>query len=141
MKNFYDKNTTEDVHKSLFELDFEFEGLTKIESEILRETVRKVTEDAIYFDLFLINKEMQPLNILLKLYTNKTTGDVKIKMHDKDGDVHGIILFKTLKITKINNLIDFDYDETETTEKNINVNIVYDDILYSSDNKEFNKLT
>jgi len=142
-KEIYDK-LDDNVNKNLFEVDFEFDDLSKNEKNILKETIIKINENSFSFDLFLVDKLIQPLDILVKLYTNKITGDVRINMHDKDGVIFGTILFKTLKIMKINNLIDFDYESIgsyKETKKDINVEVIYDDILYSNNNIDFDKLT
>ena len=131
------------LNKSLFECDFEFTDLVAKEKEILKETLVKINETMIEFELFSLDKKIEPLETLIKLKNTKTTGDIKINMHDKDGRVLGIVIFKTLKITEIKNLIDFDFGAADNrdTSKNIIVEFVYDDILYTSDGKEFEKIT
>lgn len=144
-KDIYNTLKVEDYYKNLFEVDFEFDELSKIEKSILKETIKKIDENTLEFNLSLVENVIQPLNILVRLFKNKTTGDVAIKTHDKEGTINSIILFKTVKIMKINDFIDFDYNADTNmgygSGKNIKVDIIYDDILYSSDNKEFDKLT
>ena len=95
------------------------------------------------FELMAIDKVVQPLDILIRLKNNKSTGDVLIKMKDKDEHILGVFKFKTLKVTEINNLIDFDFGVTDykDLEKTITINFIYDDILYSSDEKNYDKLS
>lgn len=139
-ENIYEK--IQPLNKSLFECDFEFDISPK-EKELLRETLVKINDSMMEFDLVSLDKKIQPLETLIKLKNDKTTGDVKIKMHDKDGAVLGIVIFKTLKITEIKNLIDFDFNATDYREstKNLVVEFIYDDILYTNDGKDFRKIT
>ena len=143
MKKVYEDLIKENINKNLFEVDFQFAELSKTDKEILKNCILKINEDIMEFELLSIDKIIQPLDILIKLRSEKNSGDVKINMHDKDGRVLGILIFKTLKFTEINNLIDFDFeaDGYKDNKKNITTNFTYDDILYSSDGKEFNKLT
>jgi hypothetical protein len=141
-ENIYEK--IQPLHKSLFECDFEFAELTTKEKEILRETLIRINETMMEFELFSLDKKIEPLETLIRLKNTKTTGDVKIKMHDKEGSVLGVVIFKTLKITEIKNLIDFDFevsDYSTKSGKNIVIEFIYDDILYTSDGKEFEKIT
>ena len=140
-ENIYEK--IQPINKSLFECDFEFVDLTQIEKDLLKQTLMKINETMMEFELNSLAKKIEPLETLIRLKNTKTTGDVKIKMHDKSGTVLGIVVFKTLKITEIKNLIDFDFNATDYKDsgKNIIVEFIYDDILYTSDGKEFEKIT
>jgi len=147
MKHF-EKTQIEDfkaeIHKNLFEVEFEFNELSEKEKNILTNLVTKVTEDYFEFNLQSINNIVQPLDILIGLKNNKTTGDVTIKMHNKEGEVLAEFKFKTFKVIEINNLIDFDLSEEEfnkSSEKTLRIKFIYDDILYSSTTKEGEKLT
>lgn len=143
MKKVYEEMTKENINKNLFDVDFEFEDLSKIEKQLLKDLVQKVTNDVMEFDLMSVEKTVQPLDILIKLKNSKTTGDVLIKMKDKEDHTLGVFKFKTLKVTEINNLIDFDFGASDWKEssKNLSINFTYDDILYSADGKEYEKLT
>jgi hypothetical protein len=140
-ENIYEK--IQPLNKNLFECDFEFPDLTTKEKDILRETMMKINEEMMEFALYSLDKKIEPLETLIRLKNTKTTGDIKINMHDKEGRVLGVVVFKTLKITEIKNLIDFDFNATDykDTAKNIIVEFVFDDILYTSDGKEFEKIT
>jgi len=140
-ENIYEK--IQPLNKNLFESDFEFVDLTDKEKEILKESLIKINETMMEFELFSFDKKIEPLQTLIKLKNTKTTGDVKIKIHDKEGLVLGIVLFKTLKITEIKNLIDFDFNAVDykQTGKNLIVEFIYDDIFYTNDGKEFEKIT
>lgn len=140
-ENIYEK--IQPLNKSLFECDFEFADLSVKEKEVLRETLVKINETMMEFELFSLDKKIEPLETLIRLKNTKTTGDVKIKMHDKEGTVLGVVIFKTLKITDIKNLIDFDFaaNDYKNSSKNIIVEFIYDDILYTSDGKDFEKIT
>lgn len=140
-ENIYEK--IQPLNKSLFECDFEFADLTTKEKDVLRETLIKINETMMEFELYSLDKKIEPLETLIRLKNTKTTGDVKIKMHDKTGLVLGVVIFKTLKITDIKNLIDFDFNVTDHREsgKNIIIEFIYDDILYTGDGKEFEKIT
>jgi len=143
MKKVYENLTKENINKNLFDVDFEFEDLTKIEKQLLKDLVQKITDDVMEFELMSVEKVAQPLDILIKLKNNKTTGDVIIKMKDKGDHTLGVFKFKTFKITEINNLIDFDFGEADwkNCSKNLSIIFTYDDILYSADGKEYEKLT
>lgn len=143
MKKDYEKLTKENINKNLFDVEFEFEDLTIIEKKLLSDHIIKVNDNIMEFELMSVDKIVQPLDILIKLKNNKLTGDVLIKMKDKDSNILGIFKFKTLKVTEINNLIDFDFLETDfrSTQKTLTINFIYDDILYSNDGKEYEKLT
>jgi hypothetical protein len=143
MKKAYEDLTKENINKNLFDVDFEFKELSVIERKLLSDHIIKVTDNIMEFELMSVEKTVQPLDILIKLKNNKISGDVLIKMKDKDENILGIFKFKTFKVTEINNLIDFDFGEVDirAAEKTLTINFVYDDILYSSDEKEYEKLT
>jgi hypothetical protein len=143
MKKAYEDLTKENINKNLFDVEFEFKELTSIEKKLLSDYIIKVTDNIMEFELMSVEKIVQPLDILIKLKNNKIVGDVLIKMKDKDENILGIFKFKTLKVLEINNLIDFDFGESDirSIEKTLTINFVYDDILYSNDGKEYEKLT
>jgi len=143
MKKVYEDLTKEKINKNLFDVDFQFEELTTIEKQLLKDYINKITDNMMEFELMAIDKVVQPLDILIRLKNNKSTGDVLIKMKDKDEHILGVFKFKTLKVTEINNLIDFDFGVTDykDLEKTITINFIYDDILYSSDEKNYDKLS
>lgn len=140
-ENIYEK--IQPLNKSLFECNFEFIDITMKEKEIMKETLLRINETEMEFELYSHDKKVEPLETLIRLKNTKSTGDVKINMHDKEGRVLGVVIFKTLKITDIRNLIDFDFSAVSQrdTVKTIIVNFIYDDILYTSDGKEFEKIT
>jgi hypothetical protein len=142
-KKVYEDLTKENINKSLFDVDFEFDDLDKIEKQLLKDHINKITDKEMEFELMSIDKVVQPLDIMIKLKNNKLTGDVLVKMKDKDENILGIIKFKTLKVTEICNLIDFDFGvgDYRESQKTLTINFIYDDILYSSDGKEYEKLT
>jgi hypothetical protein len=143
MKKAYEDLTKENINKNLFDVEFEFKELSVIEKKLLSDHIIKVTDNMMEFELMSVEKTVQPLDILIKLKNNKISGDVLIQMKDKDENILGIFKFKTLKVTEINNLIDFDFGEVDirAAEKTLTINFVYDDILYSSDGIEYDKLT
>ena len=140
-ENIYEK--FQPLDKTLFECDFEFTELSKKEKDVLRESIIKVNGNMMEFSLFYVDKKVEPLETLIRLKNNKSIGDVKIKMHDKSGTILGIVIFKTLKVIEIKNLIDFDFTEPDSykAEKSITIEFLYDDILYTSDGKDFEKIT
>jgi len=139
MKKIYENLLKENINKNLFEVDFEFDELTNIEKQLLKDYINRLDENTMEFELVSVEKVVQPLDILIKLKNNKITGNVKINMIDKEGNVIGIVIFKTLKITEIKNLIDFDFNKSDKNDKLV-ANFTYDDILYSNDGKDFEKL-
>lgn len=143
MKKVYENLTKENINKNLFDVDFEFEDLTNIEKKLLKDHINKITENMMEFEMVSVEKVVQPLDILIKLKTNKYSGDVLVKMKDKDETTLGIFKFKTLKVTEINNLIDFDFGEADfkSSQRVLTINFVFDDILYSSDGKNYDKLS
>jgi len=143
MKKVYNDLIKENINKNLFDVDFEFDDLTKIEKQLLKDHINKVTDNMMEFELMSVEKIVQPLDILIKLKNNKSTGDVLIKMKDKDENILGIFKFKTLKVTEINNLIDFDFGvaDLRSSQKTLSINFIFDDILYSSDGKNYDKLS
>ena len=143
MKKVYDDLIKENINKNLFDVDFEFDDLTKIEKQLLKDHINKVTDNMMEFELMSVEKVVQPLDILIKLKNNKSTGDVLIKMKDKDENILGTFKFKTLKVTEINNLIDFDFGiaDLRSNQKTLSINFIYDDILYSNDGKNYDKLS
>ena len=143
MKKVYDDLIKENINKNLFDVDFEFDDITKIEKQLLKDHINKVTDNMMEFELMSVEKVVQPLDILIKLKNNKSTGDVLIKMKDKDENILGTFKFKTLKVTEINNLIDFDFGvaDLRSNQKTLSINFIYDDILYSSDGKNYDKLS
>lgn len=143
MKKSYEDLIKENVNKNLFDVDFEFKELTPIEKRLLQDHIIKIHDDKMEFELISVEKVVQPLDILIKLKNNKTSGDVLVQMKDKQDNILGIFKFKTFKVVEINNLIDFDFNEADvrSSEKTITINFIYDDILYSKDGKEYEKLT
>jgi len=143
MKKVYEELTKENINKNLFDVDFEFEEISKIEKQLLKDHIIKITDDKMEFELMSVEKVAQPLDILIKLKNNKSTGDVFVKMKDKDDNILGTFKFKTLKVMEINNLIDFDFTEPDfkNNQKTISINFIYDDILYSNDGKNYEKLS
>ena len=143
MKKVYESLIKENINKNLFDVDFEFEDLTEIEKKLLKDHINKITENMMEFEMMSVDKVVQPLDILIKLKSNKFSGDVLIKMKDKDETVLGTFKFKTLKVTEINNLIDFDFGVSDfrDSQKVLTINFVFDDILYSSDGKNYDKLS
>lgn len=143
MKKVYENLTKENINKNLFDVDFEFEDLSDIEKKLLKDHINKITENMMEFEMMSVDKVVQPLDILIKLKTNKYSGDVLIKMRDKDDNTLGIFKFKTLKVTEINNLIDFDFGASDfrDLQKVLTINFIFDDILYSSDGKNYDKLS
>ena len=143
MKKVYEELTKENINKNLFDVDFEFEEISKIEKQLLKDHIIKITDDKMEFELMSVEKVAQPLDILIKLKNNKSTGDVFVKMKDKDDNILGTFKFKTLKVMEINNLIDFDFTEPDfkNNQKTISINFIYDDILYSNDVKNYEKLS
>jgi hypothetical protein len=138
------KRTKEDINKNLFKVEFDFEELTDIEKNILQDHVNKINDNSMEFELVLADRIVQPLDILIRLKNNKSTGDVLIRMLNKDDEILGIFKFKTFKVTEINDLIDFDYlEETtnKTSTKTLTIHFIYDDIFYSNDSKVYEKLT
>jgi hypothetical protein len=143
MKKVYEDLIKENINKNLFEVDFEFKELSSIEKQLLKDHINKITNSMMEFELMSVDKIVQPLDILIKLKNNKSTGDVLIKMKDKEEHILGIFKFETLKVTEINNLIDFDFqsESPKETQKILTINFLFDDILYSSDGKNYDKLT
>lgn len=143
MKKVYENLIKEKINKNLFDVDFEFEDLTVIEKKLLKDHINKITENMMEFEMMSVDKVVQPLDILIKLKSNKFSGDVLIKMKDKDETILGTFKFKTLKVTEINNLIDFDFGVSDfrDSQKVLTINFVFDDILYSSDGKNYDKLS
>ncbi len=143
MKKVYENLTKENINKNLFDVDFEFDDLNSIEKQLLKDYINKITDNMMEFELMSVDKTVQPLDILIRLKNNKLTGDVLVKMKDKDDHILGVFKFKTLKVTEINNLIDFDFGESDFrgSQKTLSINFIYDDILYSNDGKEYDKLT
>jgi len=143
MKKVYENLTKENINKNLFDVDFEFDDLNSIEKQLLKDYINKITDNMMEFELMSVDKTVQPLDILIRLKNNKLTGDVLVKMKDKDDHILGVFKFKTLKVTEINNLIDFDFGEADFrgSQKTLTINFIYDDILYSNDGKEYEKLT
>jgi len=143
MKKAYENLTKENINKNLFDVQFEYEDLSEIEKKLLSDHINKITDNMMEFELMSVEKIVQPLDILIKLKNNKSTGDVFVKMKDKDENILGVFKFKTLKVTEINNLIDFDFNEPDfkNNQKTLQINFIFDDILYSSDGKNYDKLS
>lgn len=143
MKKVYENLTKENINKNLFDVDFEFDDLNSIEKQLLKDYINKITDNMMEFELMSVDKTVQPLDILIRLKNNKLTGDVLVKMKDKDDHILGVFKFERLRVTEIKNLIDFDFGESDFREsqKTLSINFIYDDILYSNDRKEYEKLT
>jgi len=120
------------IAKNNFDLEFSgFKGTTKGEYDILNRCFLSIKENVIKFKLIQINKKIQPLEILVRFKNNVTIGTLILTVKDEEDTNVGKIKFKNLKITQINDLIDFDYDE-EYKESFINVNIEHDGIIYET---------
>ena len=68
--------------------------------QLLKNHINKVNENSMEFELVSVDKVVQPLDVLIRLKNNKSTGDVLIKMVNKDDDTLGIFKFKTFKVIK-----------------------------------------
>jgi len=95
------KPKTESYNYNLFEVDFICEGLTKSASDFLQDQIIEVSPHKLEFQLNIVNKTIMPLDILADLFSNNKVFDIKIKPHNKDGSVLGEILYKNVKITRI----------------------------------------
>ena len=67
MKKVYEELTKENINKNLFDVDFEFEEISKIEKQLLKDHIIKITDDKMEFELMSVEKVAQPLDILIKL--------------------------------------------------------------------------
>ena len=72
MKKVYEELTKENINKNLFDVDFEFEEISKIEKQLLKDHIIKITDDKMEFELMSVEKVAQPLDILIKLKNSST---------------------------------------------------------------------
>jgi hypothetical protein len=119
-----------EIYNNLFDVKFSsFKGLKDPEYNLLTDTFQEMNKEYIIFELLEVSKKIQPLEIIIKLISNKLVGDLIIDIHNKEGEVLGRIKFKNFIFKKIEDLIDFNFS-TENNQKNIKVIYEYDEVLY-----------
>lgn len=93
-----------------------------------------IKDNTINFNLLEMGGKIEPLDVILKLKSNHSIGNITIKMTNKDEEDLGVILFEGVEFKEIQNLIDFDIN-TETynkeSSKDITVNIIHDTVYYN----------
>lgn len=136
--NFEDLNNT---YTNLFDINFsKFKGLKETEYELLKETFIKINKNTLIFDLIEIDKKIQPLEILIKLTSNKIIGELTIDLHNADGLVLGKILINKILLTKIDGLIDFSFSN-EKENKTITVSYECEIVTYIGKNGKEEKIS
>ena len=129
------------AYNDAFDIEFEnFKGTKETEYNILTETFSKINEDVLVFDLIESNKKIEPLELIVKFISNRTVGDITVKLVDKDNAVLGKIKFNKLLFTKINGLIDFAFNR-ENKDKSIKVSYECNDITYIGKSGKEEKLS
>lgn len=122
----------ENIHNNLFDIDFEsFKELKEIDYEILKENFKKIDKNFIKFDLQEINKKVQPLELILSLISNKSIGTLVINLHNKDSIILGKLIFKDFIFLKIEDFIDFDFDNSDKN-KELKIYYSYKQLVYVS---------
>lgn len=135
--NFDDLNTS---YSNQFEIKFsDFKGTKEAEYTLLETTFFKINESSLKFDLIESNQKIEPLEIIIKLISNKTVGDIILALHNNEGLVLGKIKFNKILFTKINGLIDFAFNR-ESKDKSITVSYECSDITYIGKNGKEEKL-
>lgn len=130
----------DNIYINLFGVNFQsFKGLKEFEYDILKDNFKKIDKNCITFDLQENNKKIQPLELIIKLLSNKLVGSLIIDLHNKDGVILGKLTFKNFLFKKIEDFIDFDFDSEDTT-KELKVSYEYDDIIYISNNGKEDKI-
>ena len=77
-----------------------------------------------------MNEKIQPLELIVKLITNKIVGSLTIDLHNKENTILGKINFTNFTFKKIEDLIDFNF-RSEDQIKELKVKYEYDEIIYT----------
>jgi len=125
------------IYNNLFEANFSsLKGLKEADYNLLMETFQEIDKEYIIFNLFEMNEKIQPLELIVKLITSKTVGNLTIDLHNKDSVILGKISFTNFTFKKIEDLIDFNF-RSEDIIKELKVKYEYDEIIYTGkDGKE-----
>jgi len=124
-----------------FDIEFvNFKGTKESDYKLLENTFLKIDEDMLVFDLIESNKKIEPLELIIKFISNKTVGDIILKLYNNDNDILGKIKFNKLLFAKINGLIDFAFDR-ENSDKTIKVSYECNDVTYIGKNGKEEKLS
>lgn len=119
------------IYKNLFDVTFStLKGLKEVEYNLLKDTFQEMDKESITFNLVEVSEKVQPLEIIVKLISNKIVGNLVIDLHNKDGLILGKISFKNFVFKKIEDLIDFNF-RSEESSKELKVLYEYDEIIYS----------
>ena len=130
----------EGIYKNLFDVTFStLKGLKESEYSLLKETFKEMDKESITFDLIEMHEKIQPLEIMVKLISNKTVGNLIIDLRNKDGLVLGKISFKNFMFKKIEDLIDFNFN-SENKNKDLKVLYEYDEIIYTGKSGKEDKI-
>jgi len=128
------------IYENSFDVSFSsFKGLKESEYDLLREFFKGINKDYMVFNLVEINKKVQPLEIILKIISNKLVGNLNIDLHNKDHEVLGKINFKNIVFKSIDGLIEFNFT-SENKNKELKVIFEYDDIIYTGKNGKEDKI-
>lgn len=128
------------IYKNLFDVTFlSLKGLKETEYNLLKETFQEMDKESITFDLIEVNEKIQPLEIIVKLVSSKTVGNLIIDLHNKEGLVLGKISFKNFVFKKIEDLIDFNF-RSENKSKELKVIYEYDEIIYTGKSGKEDKI-
>ena len=127
----------EAIYNNLFEANFaSLKGLKESDYNLLRESFQGINKEYITFDLFEMSEKIQPLELIVKLITNKIVGNLTIDLQNKKNTILGKINFTNFTFKKIEDLVDFNF-RSEDQIKELKVKYEYDEIIYTGkDGKE-----
>ncbi len=126
----------DNIYNNLISANFKFDN---IDNKFLNETFIEIKRDYISFELQEVNKKIEPLEIIVRLISDKVVGDLIIDMYNKDGIILGKIRINKLVFKRIDDLLDFSiYNDIQ---KNRKVFYECDDIVYISKDGEENKIS
>jgi hypothetical protein len=128
------------ISNNNIEIEFSnFKGLREQDYDILRETFNKIDKTNVNFNLVELNKKIEPLELLIKLTSNKITGTMIINITNNDKEVIGKIKFHNVQFLSIDGLIDFSFID-DPIDKNIIVHYECNDKFYIGKNGKEEKL-
>lgn len=105
----------EPLRLSLFEVDIVTKRLTPHEKTLFKEQIVAINQSVIKFNINIVDKKIQPLEIISKLIDENF--DICVKLHDKEGNILGEITYNDVSIDENCPIFgmntDFSYESTD----------------------------
>lgn len=102
--------SNETITNNSFDVYFQFEDLSIAEIDILCDTFISLKDNEVKFELRVLDKKVQPLDILIRLKSTNSVGECQIKMKNRESALVDLNI-KEFKVTEIVGLLDFNVQD------------------------------